>query len=156
MRRTVVTLQGQACKVAECGKSAQGTSQYCRGIGGCSGIFLRPLEPADEFKAQHFTAEARLPILDLREKLATVEWDSHAIHDAIKNAATAHGMKLPKVAMPLRGMVTGTAQTPSINAVLELLGREETLKRMDAQLAGFPPDFAHVPPVSARDLLLGF
>jgi glutamyl-tRNA synthetase len=100
--------------------------------------FFRPLEPDGELKAQHFTAEARPAILDLREKLAAVEWDSHAIHDAIKAAATACGVKLPKVAMPLRVMVTGTAQTPSINAVLELLGREETLKRMDDQLAGFP------------------
>jgi glutamyl-tRNA synthetase len=40
--------------------------------------------------------------------------------------------------MPLRVMVTGEAQTPAINAVLELLGREETLKRMDNRLADFP------------------
>jgi glutamyl-tRNA synthetase len=39
--------------------------------------------------------------------------------------------------MPLRVMVTGETQTPSINAVLELLGREETLKRMDQQLENF-------------------
>ena len=40
--------------------------------------------------------------------------------------------------MPLRVMVTGETQTPSIDAVLELLGREETLKRMDEQLENFP------------------
>jgi glutamyl-tRNA synthetase len=67
-----------------------------------------------------------------------VEWESHAIHEAIKNCAKEHGIKLPKVAMPLRVMVTGETQTPSINAVLELLGREETLKRMDEQLENFP------------------
>ncbi|SFN43389.1 glutamyl-tRNA synthetase [Nitrosospira briensis] len=100
--------------------------------------FFRPLEPAQELKAQHFTPEARPVILELREKFAAVEWESHAIHDAIKAAASASGMKMPKIAMPLRVMVTGTAQTPSINAVLEVLGREETLKRMDDQLTGFP------------------
>jgi glutamyl-tRNA synthetase len=47
-------------------------------------------------------------------------------------------MKLPKVAMPLRVMVTGEAQTPAINAILELLGRDETFKRVDEQLANFP------------------
>ena len=61
-----------------------------------------------------------------------------AIHDVIKTTATTHGMKLPKVAMPLRVMVTGEAQTPSIDAVLELLGREETLKRMNSRITGFP------------------
>lgn len=100
--------------------------------------FFRPLEPAEELREQYFTAEAKSPLVDLMERFAGIEWESHAIHDAIKAAATAHGMKLPKVAMPLRVMVTGEAQTPAINAVLELLGREETLKRMNDRLAGFP------------------
>lgn len=100
--------------------------------------FFRSLEPAEELKGQYFTAEARPPLVDLMERFAVIEWESQAIHDAIKAAATAHGMKLPKVAMPLRVMVTGEAQTPSINAVLELIGREETLKRMNDRLGGFP------------------
>lgn len=100
--------------------------------------FFRPLEPAEELKAQHFTAEVKPVILDLRQKLAVIEWESDAINDAIKTAAKGHGVKMPKVAMPLRVMVAGVAQTPSINSVLEILGREETLKRMDNQLAGFP------------------
>ncbi|SCX40113.1 glutamate--tRNA ligase [Nitrosospira sp. Nsp1] len=100
--------------------------------------FFRPLEPAEELKAQHFTAEVKPVILDLRQKLAVIEWESAAINDAIKTAAKGHGVKMPKVAMPLRVMVAGVAQTPSINAVLEILGREETLKRMDNQLASFP------------------
>ena len=40
--------------------------------------------------------------------------------------------------MPLRVMVTGVAQTPSVDAVLELIGRDEVLERMDAELARFP------------------
>jgi glutamyl-tRNA synthetase len=100
--------------------------------------FYRFLEPAGELKAQHFTAEVKPAILHLKEQLAAIEWNSHAIQDAIKAAATAHGLKMPKVAMPLRVMVTGEAQTPSINAVLELLGREETLRRMNERLDGFP------------------
>jgi glutamyl-tRNA synthetase len=40
--------------------------------------------------------------------------------------------------MPLRVMVTGTAQTPSIDAVLELIGRDEVMRRMDAALEQFP------------------
>ena len=107
-------------------------------LGDAAVYFFRSLEPAEELKVQHFNAEAKPALLDLREKLATVEWESHVLHEAIKAAAVGHGMKLPRVAMPLRVMVTGEAQTPSINAVLELLGREETLKRMDERLAGFP------------------
>ncbi|MDQ3187125.1 MAG: glutamate--tRNA ligase [Pseudomonadota bacterium] len=99
--------------------------------------FFRSLEPAEELKGQYFTAEAKPALVDLMERFAVIEWESHVIQDAIKAAATAHGLKMPKVAMPLRVMVTGTAQTPSINAVLELLGREETLRRMNDRLSGF-------------------
>ena len=102
--------------------------------------FFRPLEPSEELKTQYFTAEAKPAILDLRNRLALIEWESNAIQGAIKGATTAHGLKLPKVAMPLRVMVTGEAQTPAINVVLELLGREETFKRMDERLAVFPVD----------------
>ncbi len=100
--------------------------------------FFRPLEPAAELKTLHFSSEAKPAMIELMGKLAAVEWDLHIIHDAIKTAANAHGLKLPKVAMPLRVMVTGEAQTPSIDAILELLGRAETLKRMNSRLADFP------------------
>jgi glutamyl-tRNA synthetase len=42
---------------------------------------------------------------------------------------------MPKIAMPLRVMVTGETQTPSIDATLELIGREEVLARMRRELA---------------------
>jgi len=41
-------------------------------------------------------------------------------------------------AMPLRVMVTGEPQTPSIDATLELIGRQEVLARMDRELPDFP------------------
>jgi glutamyl-tRNA synthetase len=56
----------------------------------------------------------------------------------VKQVVAEFKLKLPKLAMPLRVMVTGTAQTPSIDAVLELIGREEVVRRMDDALARFP------------------
>jgi glutamyl-tRNA synthetase len=100
--------------------------------------FFRPLEPSTELKALHFSSEVRPAMIDLMGQLTSAEWDRQIIHDSIKAAATKHGLKMPKVAMPLRVMVTGEAQTPSIDAVLELLGREETLKRMNNRLTDFP------------------
>ena len=49
-----------------------------------------------------------------------------------------HKLKMPQLAMPLRVMVSGEAQTPSIDATLELIGREEVLARMEKQLQAFP------------------
>ncbi|MEI8385923.1 MAG: glutamate--tRNA ligase [Nitrosomonadaceae bacterium] len=100
--------------------------------------FFRPLEPSTELKALHFSSEVRPAMIDLMGQLTSAEWDRQIIHDSIKAAATKHGLKMPKVAMPLRVMVTGETQTPSIDAVLELLGREETLRRMNNSLTDFP------------------
>ncbi|HXM80442.1 MAG TPA: glutamate--tRNA ligase [Burkholderiales bacterium] len=66
----------------------------------------------------------------LKARLATVTWDRAAINDAIKEVIKSSGLKLPQLAMPLRLLLTGRPQTPSIDAVLELLGREAVLLRL--------------------------
>ena len=66
----------------------------------------------------------------LQSKLASVAWERGAINDAIRQTVKASGLKLPQLAMPLRQLVTGRSQTPSIDAVLELIGREKVLARL--------------------------
>jgi glutamyl-tRNA synthetase len=66
----------------------------------------------------------------LKSKLAGVPWERGAIGGAIKEVAKASGLKMPAIAMPLRMMATGRAQTPSIDAVLELLGRDTVMLRL--------------------------
>ena len=88
-------------------------------------------------KTQHLTAEAKPILAALIEKFNHIEWTRESIHAEIKTAAKDHDVKLPKIAMPLRVMVTGEIHTPSIDAVLELLGREETLARMSNRLNRF-------------------
>ena len=100
--------------------------------------FFRPLEPSSSLKAQHFNPEVKPVLSSLKEKFTVIDWNHQTINNEIKKTANEHKMKLPKLAMPLRVMVTGEAQTPAIAAILELLGREETLKRMDQRLSNFP------------------
>jgi glutamyl-tRNA synthetase len=70
----------------------------------------------------------------LKARLAAVPWERAAIGAAIKEVVKASGLKMPDVAMPLRHIVTGRSQTPSIDAVLELLGRELVLTRLAQHL----------------------
>ena len=100
--------------------------------------FYRTLEPVDELKQQHYTAAIRPAIADLQQKLAAVEWRRAALGGAIKQTVADHKLKMPQLAMPLRVMVTGETQTPAVDAVLELLGREQALARIAAQLRHFP------------------
>ena len=100
--------------------------------------FYRRLEPQQAMREQHYLVGVGTAMDALRERLRSVDWARAAIGEAIKTTATERGWKMPKIAMPLRVMVTGEAQTPAIDAVLELLGRQETLARMDAARLGVP------------------
>lgn len=80
---------------------------------------------------KHLTAEIKPAIQKLATTLATVEWQAEAIHHLINDVVTEFQLKFPKVAMPLRVMLTGIAQSPSIDQVMFLLGREEVLARIE-------------------------
>ena len=85
--------------------------------------------------AAHLKPEA-LPLLSaLRERLAALPlWLAEAIHATVTGIAEAHALKLGKVAQPLRVAIAGRAVSPPIDVTLALLGREKTLKRLDAAL----------------------
>jgi glutamyl-tRNA synthetase len=84
---------------------------------------------AEDF-AKHVT-EAANPILDaFAAAMETVEWNKEAIAASIKEVLKAQGVKMPVLAMPVRVLTVGTAHTPSVDAVLELLGREKILSRL--------------------------
>jgi len=100
--------------------------------------FYRALHPTEELRTQHYSTEILPALKVLREKLAGAEWARPALSAVFKEVITGHGLKMPRLAIPLRVMLTGEMHTPSIDAVLELIGREEVLKRMDSELAKFP------------------
>ncbi len=83
---------------------------------------------------KHITPDIMPVIKKLAERLATIEWTTEAIHAAIEHAVTSNGLKFPKIAMPLRVMMTGGAQSPSIDAVMALLGQSESLSRINAYI----------------------
>ena len=58
--------------------------------------------------------------------------EATAISAAIKEVITAHGIKMPQLAHAVRVLVCGRAQTPSIDAVLELFSREVVIARLSA------------------------
>jgi glutamyl-tRNA synthetase len=93
-------------------------------------FFLDP-HPAAGLVEEHLTGAVRPALRTLKARLAEAPvWDKAAISSAMKQALAASGLKMPQLAMPLRVLVTGRAQTPSIDAVLELLGRETVLARL--------------------------
>ncbi|MBL8458552.1 MAG: glutamate--tRNA ligase [Zoogloea sp.] len=96
--------------------------------------FYIDLHPAPELIAQHLTDPAREALATLRARFADMTWEKPALNTAIKETCTAHGLKMPQVAIPLRVAILGQPQTPSIDGVLETMGREQVLRRLDRVL----------------------
>jgi glutamyl-tRNA synthetase len=83
---------------------------------------------------KHITPEIMPAMQKLQQQLTHIEWTAEAIHQAINAVVAEFGLKFPKLAMPLRVMLTGIAQSPSIDQVMALLGQNETLTRINAYL----------------------
>ncbi|RLJ65334.1 glutamate--tRNA ligase [Sulfurisoma sediminicola] len=96
--------------------------------------FYVATHPAAELRAQHFTEPALAALRELRGRLAAAEWQRAALSQVLKDTLAATGLKMPQVAIPLRVALLGQPQSPAIDAVLEVLGREDVLGRLDAVL----------------------
>lgn len=87
--------------------------------------------PADpETLAQYVTEGVRPALGMLAQALNDCAWDRVSIAAAIKAVLAESGLKMPQLAMPVRALVAGTTQTPSLDAVLELFNREKVLERL--------------------------
>jgi glutamyl-tRNA synthetase len=81
---------------------------------------------------KHLTAESAPILKSARESLAKLaEWRPELIHGVIQEQAEAGGVGLGKVAQPLRVSVSGGGVSPPIDQTLAILGREQTLTRLD-------------------------
>ena len=83
---------------------------------------------------KHLTSDIMPVLAELSAALNACDWQAEAIHQVINDAVTKNGLKFPKLAMPLRVAITGIAQSPSIDQVMTILGKEEVLARLQAVL----------------------
>ncbi|WP_413436639.1 glutamate--tRNA ligase [Sulfuriferula sp. GW1] len=98
-------------------------------------IFYRYIEPSGEQLAQHLSPQAVPALTTLTNNFLLIDWKRQSIQETLKAVVADSGLKMPGIAMPLRVLVTGATQTPSIDATLELLGRETVVGRLQKQLA---------------------
>ncbi|WP_144656955.1 glutamate--tRNA ligase [Achromobacter dolens] len=87
---------------------------------------------APELVEQHLTAAAREALADFAQRAQGADWTREAISALIKAVLAERGLKMPQLAIPLRVAVTGQTQTPAVDAVLALLGKDTVLKRLAA------------------------
>ena len=93
--------------------------------------FYADVHPSLEDLGKHVTNEVKPALQLLADKLSALgEWSLAGISAAIKEVLTEKGLKMPQLAMPVRVLVMGTPQTPSVDAVLHLCGLEKVLARL--------------------------
>jgi glutamyl-tRNA synthetase len=121
LERVVALLKDRAATVVELAEAAL--------------LFYRAPAPPAELVVQHLGEAARPGLTALRIALTELAaWERAAIATAIKSALVATGLKMPQLAVPARVAVAGVTQTPSLDAVLELFGRDTVLERLDRAL----------------------
>ena len=91
-------------------------------------------KPNQQDFEKHINAEALELIKSFQASLNKIDWTKEAIHNVMNEVVTLHAIKFPKLAMPLRVLLTGIAQSPSIDTVMAILGRDETMKRLNLYL----------------------
>jgi glutamyl-tRNA synthetase len=90
-----------------------------------------PLTFEPKAEAQ-LTPEAKDRLRDLAEFLENAPWERADLDKWLRDYAEVKGLKLGAVAQPLRAALTGSTQSPPIDAVLFALGKGEALARIRA------------------------
>jgi len=96
-------------------------------------MYFAPVAPSAEDLAAHVTDAVRPALSALAERLsALAEWNKASIQQALKETLAATGLKMPQLAVPVRVLVCGRAQTPSVDAVLEQFDKKKVLDRLQS------------------------
>lgn len=103
------------------------------------GFYFRDdFEYAAEGVAKHFVPENKSRLTAVRDTFAALEvFDAANLESALKGTATALGVKVGVLVHPTRLAVTGSNAGPSLYHLLEILGKEKVLARLDRAWAMF-------------------
>ncbi len=93
-------------------------------------LFTDGVRQLDEAAAKILTDEARRNLSEFLAAVGDAPWTGAALEEQARAFADAQGLKLGQVAQPLRAALPGRTTSPPIFAMLEVLGREESLLRI--------------------------
>jgi glutamyl-tRNA synthetase len=93
-------------------------------------VFYAGITPKTQDLEQYVTDAVKPALTLLADKLESCEWNKAALALAIKAVLLECNLKMPQLAMPVRVLVLGTPQTPSLDALLELFDRDIVLGRL--------------------------
>ena len=99
-------------------------------LAGWLALLVSSPKPSEIDVQTHVTDAVRPALGQLAQALAICDWNKVAIGAAIKQLLLDTGLKMPQLAMPVRVLVMGTPQTPSLDAILALMSRNDVVSRL--------------------------
>ena len=103
-------------------------------LAGWLAMYFSRVQPTANDIAAHVTDAVSPALAVLAERLAALnDWNKGTIQQALKETLAATGLKMPQLAVPVRVLVCGRAQTPSLDAVLEHFDKKKVLERLQAR-----------------------
>jgi glutamyl-tRNA synthetase len=93
-------------------------------------MYVADVAPPAEELTPLLTDAVKAAVASLAKRLETSSWDKAGVAAALKETLGEHGLKMPVLAIPVRLLVCGRAQTPSVDAVLALFERDVVLQRL--------------------------
>ena len=104
----------------------------------CGFYFADNFEYEPQSAAKHFTSENEPRLKAVRDSLSSLEkFDAAEIEAALKTTAAKLGVKFGAIVHPIRLAATGSTVGPSLYHLLEVVGKEKVLSRIDRALATF-------------------
>jgi glutamyl-tRNA synthetase len=96
-------------------------------------FILEEITLDEKAKAKHLTPDVAPLLTELAAKLGTVEPFTHdGIEKVFNDLVAEKGIKLGKIAQPVRVALTGGTVSPGIYDVIEVMGKEKTIRRIEA------------------------
>jgi glutamyl-tRNA synthetase len=104
----------------------------------CGFYFTDDFDYDPQSAAKHFTPESKARLKAVRDSLSSIEkFDVAEIESALKSTAAQLGVKLGAIVHPTRLAATGSTVGPSLYHLIEVLGQEKVVARIDRALALF-------------------
>ncbi len=99
-----------------------------------SEVFYINMTPDQALLDAQLSVEAIPALKEFMERIESIAWDVVSIGSLIKELISKHGLKMPKLAMPLRVMLVGQTQAPAVDGLIALFTREQVIARIKKHL----------------------
>ena len=93
-------------------------------------FFFKKASPSEELKKKYLNEESKSLVKIFIDGLEELSWTNESINNFLKDFVKKQGIKFPEIAMPLRTIIAGTDNTPSIGSIIFVLGIKDVKKRI--------------------------